>query len=772
VDNGSAIHPITRIADYTSRGWPVFPCNTMKRPKTEHGFKDATLDMDEHKYHWTMNPDDTIGIATGFSNGSRLLVVDLDGYKDGGHPEWDALAEEHGGLPPTYTVQTGSGGRQHYFTISEPVRSTQEVNRGDGVKNVEIKADGGYVIGAGSVSVFGEYLMIDGRDPVPAPEWLLDFAKRTKSRAEGAGTTTTTVRWDESLVSEEEQERLNTYAEGAVKAVVGELAECTKAKVADPRDYKGPPWDATTFNVACNLIEIANSPWNNFTEDDAWMVLLAEAPRDAGFGTKEIQRKWDSARRKVGDACRPVPKNPAPGVYYMEVPGGKRGIINPNAFFGKEGLKVSALVQAVIDLGPLAIEDTVGRGIWKYVRGAWTYAPNEVSDRCAVLLGNKFRTGHLTNSMPPLQQRLQAAGMVIDCKPVSDYLNVANGMLDWRTGKLEDHDPKHLSTVQLPVEWDPDATCPKFDRFIADVAPEDGVDYLWEVIGYMLYNGNPLQKAILFHGAGANGKGTLIRVLVGLLGKRNTSSVTLADIADGKFEAAELFGKVANLAGDIDATYMKNTAKFKAITGEDQISVQRKYQHPFEFTCWATPLFSANEFWKSADTTTGYKRRWLLVPFPNTFEITPGFSEGFSDEYPGILVKAVAALQRMAARGKGGMLGDFEPPASALSEKEKFEIAADQVMEWLDDDTGLVVRDPSRTDIKVAAPIAYQQYRAWAEQNGTGFISAQKFRQRLTTSGYQYKKSNGWWILGLQINRQFSAWNTAISTPSGAPIFN
>ena len=41
-----------------------------------------------------------------------------------------------------------------------------------------------------------------------------------------------------------------------------------------------------------------------------------------------------------------------------------------------------------------------------------------------------------------------------------DVLNVANGLLDWRAGTLTEHSPGFVSTTEIPVAWDPDATCP------------------------------------------------------------------------------------------------------------------------------------------------------------------------------------------------------------------------------------------------------------------------------------------------------------------------
>jgi P4 family phage/plasmid primase-like protien len=281
---------------------------------------------------------------------------------------------------------------------------------------------------------------------------------------------------------------------------------------------------------------------------------------------------------------------------------------------------------------------------------------------------------------------------------------------------------------------------------------DDALCYLWEIIGYLVYSGNPLQRAFLFHGSGINGKGTLIRVLTALLGSRNVSTVTLLDLAEARFEVASLYGKIANLAGDIDASYMKSTARFKAITGEDRIKAERKYERSFSFQNWAVPVFSANEFWKSSDTTTGYKRRWQLLPFPNSFDIEggQGLTESLCAELPGILVHAVASLQDLMRRR------DFDTPKSARDEKEKFEIAADQVSEWLREDASIVVHDPRNTAASYPAADAYRAYRRWAEDNGNGALPSSKWWQRMESMRYVRRKSGVMRVIGLQIDQRIN----------------
>jgi putative DNA primase/helicase len=182
-----------------------------------------------------------------------------------------------------------------------------------------------------------------------------------------------------------------------------------------------------------------------------------------------------------------------------------------------------------------------------------------IEEQIAALLDNRHRNAHNRNVLDPI--RLSPNTRRIVCEPQLAYITVRNGMVDWRTGDLLEHSPDYLSTVQLPVEYHKEcARCPKFDKFLAEVLREDCLQFIWEVIGYAMYSGNPFDVAILLYGIGRNGKGTLIRVLKAPLGEETCSAVGLHDLVQNRFRAATLYGKLANLAGDLDARWIVNTA--------------------------------------------------------------------------------------------------------------------------------------------------------------------------------------------------------------------
>ena len=62
-------------------------------------------------------------------------------------------------------------------------------------------------------------------------------------------------------------------------------------------------------------------------------------------------------------------------------------------------------------------------------------------------------------------------------------INVLNGLLNVETKKLREHDPSFLSPIQIPVRFDPDARCPHWDEFVAQVFSEDQEASAWEIPG-------------------------------------------------------------------------------------------------------------------------------------------------------------------------------------------------------------------------------------------------------------------------------------------------
>jgi hypothetical protein len=191
---GSSAEPglLTSALAAADLGWHVFPCAPgSKRPALSRNWRElATTDQDQIRWWWARQAYN-IGIACGPSG---LVVVDLDTAGDpgasgaaagrprgepafsvpsSGAASLERLCRASGQPYPggTYTVDTPSGGCHLYFTApAMPVRNSA----GRIAPLIDIRADGGYVVGAGSrigarcYAPRGDFLPLT----LPFPAWI------------------------------------------------------------------------------------------------------------------------------------------------------------------------------------------------------------------------------------------------------------------------------------------------------------------------------------------------------------------------------------------------------------------------------------------------------------------------------------------------------------------------------------------------------------------------------------------------------------------------
>lgn len=262
---------------------------------------------------------------------------------------------------------------------------------------------------------------------------------------------------------------------------------------------------------------------------------------------------------------------------------------------------------------------------------------------------------------------------------------VENGLLNLKTGELEDIDEPPRTRSKLPVEWNPDADTTKICEFVTDITGNSDDYYtIFELIGHCLYRGWIDQKSVMLLGEGANGKSTLLNLITQLLGTDNVSAVSLQDFDRDRFATASLDGKLANIHADISDDGLKKTGRFKLITGEDRIRAQRKHEQPFEFKNTAKPIFSANTLPKTHDNTDAFFRRWIIIEFPYQFK-GEDQDEDLIDKLTtpenlsGLLCAAVDGFQRLQERG------GFKQTETMQEIQEKWERQANSAKAFVED---------------------------------------------------------------------------------------
>lgn len=348
-------------------------------------------------------------------------------------------------------------------------------------------------------------------------------------------------------------------------------------------------------------------------------------------------------------------------------------VIPTKAFFENKKFVPKFLAQWFMDRHKVCI---INGNLYVYENGR--YVPGEALFMLETteVLSNEFSTHRQKEALSYIKNTIEKVPPDV-ATSTGNYINLLNGLLDLDTFELTPHDPELKTVIQIPVEYHRDASCPAIEEFINMVAPEYA-DTLFEIVGYALQPSMWLEKSFLFKGPGKNGKGTFLAVLQEFFGKDNVSNVSLHALAENRFLAAELFGKLVNLHADLPKRLIDDSSRFKELTSGDSISAERKFQEPFSFKNRAKLLFSTNELSPTKDNTDGYYRKWFIIPFERTFNNLELRQRLFSkEEFSGLLFKALEGLKRIRKKN------DFTTPNSSQDMKEEYRSMSDSAYRFL-----------------------------------------------------------------------------------------
>jgi len=276
-------------------------------------------------------------------------------------------------------------------------------------------------------------------------------------------------------------------------------------------------------------------------------------------------------------------------------------------------------------------------------------------------------------------------------------LNLRNGLYNALDDSFKAHTPEYYSTVQLKVSYVPDAKCPQFLQYLDSMLGEEEIHLVQEILGYLLIPVNKAQKSFVFVGAPNAGKSTLLNVVQEiLLGSENVSNIPWQNLGD-RFNKAELFGKLANIFADLPSKSIDDNGMFKALTGEDFITAERKNKDPFSFRPYARFLFSCNEIPRNyGDRSEGFYRRLLIIRFEKSVPKSrrdPNLTEKLAAERDGILMWALMGLKRLIASGYA-----FSETEKTKAELERYRTESNSVLSFakmfcICQENGVVVRD-------------------------------------------------------------------------------
>lgn len=215
-----------------------------------------------------------------------------------------------------------------------------------------------------------------------------------------------------------------------------------------------------------------------------------------------------------------------------------------------------------------------------------------------------------------------------------------NGVYDIDTKRSYRLSPAYGFSYILDVDYYDDIDTSLVENYLKGLVDPEHYSLLLQMVASILLGESYKRFYVLYNASGNNGKTTFQKFVTYMVGETNVANLSIDALTNQRFMTAELYGKVANIAGDIPQRTIYDTSVLKQIVGDDRITAERKGKDPFTFTNKSVNIFSANNPPIINDPTDAFWSRVIIVKFPNMFAVDPNFGTHlFTEENKTALLK-------------------------------------------------------------------------------------------------------------------------------------
>ena len=469
-----------------------------------------------------------------------------------------------------------------------------------------------------------------------------------------------------------------------IKFVCGTLPEGVK----DVSDYYVAGGDLF------ELVENANSGIemlaSHITDKDDFKKFVYETARFAGKedvaelieNTTQFSKKWLSVLLKEALKCPPEP----------------------------------IIIDEMIKKYTLKYVENLG--FFEYVNGTWIKrSENFIGGYFAGLLGSFF-SGSKIGSLDKALKAIITSEELFNRKAI---FNFRNCVLELETGKVREHSPADMSSIQMSYEYDPDAQCPKWLKFVNEIMDgrEPSIKLLQEMTGYILYSDCSLQKAFFLIGDGANGKSVFLETITEVFGAANISNVEMSTL-DSDFQRINLLDSLANISTETGTKIDEAAAYFKQIVTGDAINGCYKGKNHINFKPRCVMISACNEYIKSKDTSDGFLRRICFIDFPRKFkgkDADKNLKNKLLTELPGIFNWAYAGYKRLKANA------EFTETPEQVELMDEFIKVSNPIASFIEEELMQEHGQIDRGEL-------YRKYQHWTKEAGHETLSRTRFIQK------------------------------------------
>lgn len=560
----------------------TFPLRPLKKTPAQGVFwKNWELD------NWQ---EDDYSSSTGYgilTEKADLIVIDCDVKGDvDGLDSFLNLCYRNNYNPDEHTlsVNTPSGGRHYYFLAHQKYESGASRIRSSVSKilpGVDVRADGGYIVGFGSVIDNGSYTLASSVRAVDqVPDWLygsllylqepqqnslLGENKNSDSSTVKSMTTNTTENSESvskdrkfSVVSEESGASMSSKDKSASEHNSSSISENNSADSKDSVDWEDDPYTSEILHRCVKALSKAGEGTRNKALfDKAFCCGANGVPHD-----KAVDALSDEAMKiglSIGEIIRTTSRSWSEGRKKFDSPDGYRKVLDERQEWMRKNtpsgsgsdsddVEIPSLEDSWSWSAPAMAERILGKHHIRYVpgksnNGEWyIYSPKtgiwEKSTSVKEIVTQEMKV--LSRALDAKDAK-QKARSVVTYRFISEitssmkfmcnidenkfdsnpYLRcVANGVLDLRTGQLSPYDPSLLMSKRIDVSYKLNAADNnQLLRQVLSAMPEDAIDWAQIMFGQAMFGLQPASSVVTFmHGSGSNGKSTIINLLKETMG--------------------------------------------------------------------------------------------------------------------------------------------------------------------------------------------------------------------------------------------------------------
>ena len=537
------------------------------------------------------------GVLCGFG---KLAVIDCD--------KEEFAKEIYLKLPTTFSVITGSGGLHLYYIIPDldkkiVVIDSKKVHHG------EVQFTGAYVVGAGSIHPNGNKYEVkdDVKIQTISKKDLLGaldpFLKKKDKFVENVATG---LNWDigkilKTLHGIQEERSTDEGIEhwGQHPVHGSEKGEEGSNFNLNPSKGVWHCYRCGTGGDALSLIAMLNG------------LVECEDCKPGFFSTKEGKEVFLKAKQ-IG-----AEKYGFEDTRLLLFGGGKR----------KGELLVQNIVEYITQQCKfITVRDSTGRlpHIYAYEDGYYKlFGEDLIVQQFKKILSNQG-IPYKTRYKNEILDYVKTENIVErdEINPPKHLLNLNNGIYNTITQKLIPHSSDHYFLYKIPWDYKPNAKCPKVMEYLESTLTPEFIKLTQEIFGYCLMFDYRHAAIFYLYGTGGNGKKIWTKMLEHMLGAKNVANKSIDSLIRFRFTSALLYGKLANICGELTSSVLSDTDMLKSLSGGDSIQAEFKGKDGFDFENRAKIITACNSIPYCKDMTDGWYQRQFIIPFMQKFRHT------------------------------------------------------------------------------------------------------------------------------------------------------